>query len=367
MVFSKYGKMIAGLIVVFVGMSGCALAPGMGPPVHTDDVMLNASIQAGEGTFTLIPLRAAVGAAVQSMPELPTIVPSSTAKNTSYLVGRRDVLSVMVWNHPDLMRTMGSLASKEELMGFVVQDDGSVYFPYAGKNQVEGKSVEQIRQLLTRKLSKVVKTPQVSVSVVKYASQRVYILGEVENPRMLALSGYPLTVLEAIAQAGGLKESASSDIAYLLRDGKRYSVHLGELLRNGKVDFNLTLMNGDVLHIPNNRREKVFVLGAVRKPMAFRTAGGGFTLSEALAESGGLDQMSADSSNVYVIRGNMKKANIYHLDMESADALLVGEQFILQPRDVVYVSTANITKWNRVLNLLLPNIQTLFYMDTLNR
>jgi len=273
----------------------------------------------------------------------------------------------MVWNYPQLIKAFSTAKDENLNTGIVVQEDGYIYFPYVGRLHVAGETTEQIRSQITAKLGNFVKTPQVSVNVAHYASRRLYVLGSVEEPKMIPLSAYPVTVLEAIALAGGLKETASRERAYLLRNGKRYVIPLSELLSQGKIKYNIQLQPDDVLQIPDNSNEKVFVLGAVRKPMAFRTAGENVSLSEVLAESGGLDPMSADASNVYVIRGNIKKARIYHLNMESADALLLGEQFLLQPRDVVYVATSGISDWNRVLTLLLPNIQTLFYMDSLSR
>ncbi|MBD3609169.1 MAG: polysaccharide biosynthesis/export family protein [Gammaproteobacteria bacterium] len=347
-------------------VSGCTVAPGLKSPesVAVKKVLVDST---GQKQISVSPLKDAIrlngSAEASDLPELLT----STQAITQYKIDSRDVLSILVWNHPQLMKGLASVSESGISTGITVQEDGYIYFPYAGRVYVAGKTIEQVRKIITAKLSKFIKTPQVSVAVARYASKRVYVLGEVENPKMIALSAYPLTMLEAIALAGGLKETASTQTAYLLRQGKRHSLPLNALLNSGRVEFNINLQEGDVLHIPDNVNEKVFVLGSVQKPMAYRLAGGRVSLSEVLAESGGLDPLRSDASKVYVIRGNINKPEIYHLDLESADALLLGEQFLLQSRDVIYVASSGISDWSRVLNLILPNIQTLFYLDSLNR
>jgi len=252
--------------------------------------------------------------------------------------------------------------------GFQVEHDGSFFFPYVGKLNAGGTTIEDVRRELVRKLSKSIKTPQISVAISSYGSQRVYVLGEVKNPRLISLQGYPLTVMEAIANAGGFTEHASALKAYLLRNGERIDVSMANILKKGQVEYNLQLQDGDVLHVTDNRSEKVYVTGEVLQPKSVNIVSGELSLSEALMESGGMNPLSADATNVYVIRADEKnKSRIFHLNMEEADALILGESFGLQSRDVIYVSTAKVTQWNRVLGLIMPSLQTLLFMDILSK
>ena len=313
-----------------------------------------------QGQVVVTPIRDAIA-------QKPREAYKSTASNEkewhSYRVGSRDVLRVTVWNHPQLMVSAGSA----EAMGFQVQTDGSFFFPYAGKIKASGRTLDEIRIQLTKRLRAVVKTPQVSVSVLRYGSQKLYVLGAVVKPGLLALDGYPITVMEAIARSGGMTEQASGRKAYILRNGQRIEVQMAALMQSGDIKQNLVLRSGDVLHIPDNRAEKVYVLGAVKQPKSVVMAGGDLTLSEALVDVGGLDPLAADARNVYVIRKDANKTRVYHLDMQYAESLLLGEQFFMQPRDVVYVASAKVTQWNRVLGQIMPSIQSLFYLDALAR
>jgi len=335
-------------------LTSCALSPGMGSPSTERDIE-----ETSIGQVSVVPVRSALQKSAP-MVQLPV---KTEAGVPVYHVGARDILHITVWNHPQLM----AMAQNGEGMGFQVQPDGNFFFPYAGKINAAGKTVDQIRIQLTQKLKAVVKTPQVSVSVSRYGSQRIYVLGAVENPRVVPLDGYTISLMEAIALSGGMTEHASGRKAYLLRKGQRFEIPLAALLNNGDIQHNVTLQDGDVLHVPDNRNEKVYVLGAVKQPRSVHFSDGSLSLSEALVEGGGLDALSADARNIYVIRNESGKARIYHLDMQNADALLLGEQFEMQPRDVIYVAATAVTQWNRVLNLIMPNIQSLFYLDALVR
>jgi polysaccharide export outer membrane protein len=70
---------------------------------------------------------------------------------------------------------------------------------------------------------------------------------------------------------------------------------------------------------------------------------------------------------IFVLRGDPKQAEIFWLDAASPDALILGDQFRLRPRDVVYVETAGITRWSRVINQILPTIRSVDLLNDLSQ
>ena len=92
------------------------------------------------------------------------------------------------------------------------------------------------------------------------------------------------------------------------------------------------------------------------------------SLTQALGEVGGIQEARADGRGVYVIRNSEFEdlIDVYQLDMSEAWALALGDEFILQPRDIVYVSAAPITRWNRWVSNVLPSLQGLYNLDRIN-
>jgi polysaccharide export outer membrane protein len=281
----------------------------------------------------------------------------------TYRVGPQDILTVTVWNHPELNNpaAMSNLAS-----GRVVGEDGSFFFPYAGKVQAAGRTVDEIRASLTATLAKVLVEPQVDVAVIDYRSKRVYVMGMVDKPGVESVSDVPLTVTGALAAAGGLKPEADLYGATLTRKGATQPLNLYALYYEGDVGQNLQLQAGDILTVPENRYNKIFVMGEVGKQQSVLMPRGRVSLTEAISDAGGFNPISSNTGQVYVIRqGRNDRPQIWHLDASSPDALVLADQFDLHPRDIVYVDPAKVTRFGRVLTNILPTAgllrQTLQY------
>ncbi len=293
--------------------------------------------------------------------------------NAEYRVGPRDILSITVWEHPELTIPAGEFRSADTA-GTVVGEDGNIFYPYAGIIKAAGRTVEDIRDEITRKLSVYIEQVQLDVRVTSYRSQRVYVVGEVKTPGIQLVKDIPLTVLEAINSSGGLSSEADARNITLTRDGKTYNVNLLALYEGGDLSQNVTLQHGDVLNIPDREFNKIFVLGETTSS----TIGGGsqaapggslstrsrslylskgrMTLTEALSDSGGISQDLADAARIFVFRGGLGKPKIYHLDAKSPDALILADRFPLQPRDIIFVDRAEGIRWNQIIGQVQPTI-----------
>ena len=157
-----------------------------------------------------------------------------------YRIGREDVLEVVVWHEPELTRVVP------------VRPDGKISLPLAGEIDAAGKTPAELQKGLTKALSPYIQDTAVAVLVREINGARVFVLGEVTRPGGFPLRG-PMTVMQAIAVAGGRSEFAGDEVVWLRQkpDGASDRVSLSfEDLVKGEAAGALWLRGGDVLYVP---------------------------------------------------------------------------------------------------------------------
>jgi polysaccharide export outer membrane protein len=291
------------------------------------------------------------------------------ATPTPYRIGAGDIISVVVWDHPELVfptQTYSIGAAFEiptssggsNMPGYVVSPNGDIQFPYAGVMHVAGKTANQVRDEMARVLSRVVRDPQMTVRVLGFRSQRVYVDGEVKTPGMLAIDDAPMTLVEALNRAGGVLNLTGDNSRIRVTRGEHsWYVNIPALLAKGTDPARILLNSGDIVRVEQREDSKIFVTGEVVKPTSLLMRNGRMSLNEALGDAGGVNPGTANSEQIFVIRRTADDTpKVYHLDGTSPAALAVAESFELEPKDVVYVDARNLVRWNRVMGLLVNPI-----------
>lgn len=290
-------------------------------------------------------------------------------KSAPYKIDSGDVLSVVVWDHPELSNSAtvaagqtggtgadaSTAATTAPPAGFIVDHEGMVQFPYAGAVKVAGLTQDQARNVLTSRLAKYIKNPKVTLRVQSFRSKRVYVDGEVKTPGLQAINDITMTLVEAINRAGGVLPTGDQSQIVVNRGGTNYQINLPQLVQRGVNPANIILADGDVVRVRSRDESKVFVSGEVVSPRALPMHNGRLTLNEALGESGGVNPVSGDGSQVYVVRKNGAGQVVYQLDGRSPGALALAEGFELQPKDVVYVAATPLANWHRAISLIFPS------------
>ncbi len=158
-----------------------------------------------------------------------------------YQLSPEDVLEISVWKEEGL--------SKEVL----VRPDGGISFPLAGDMQAAGKTAQQIQLEITRRLTKFIAQPVVSVTVLKVVGNKIYVIGRVNKPGEYVVGRY-VNVLQALSMAGGLTVFAAENDIKVLRKGDGWDMvfpfHYSEVRKGQNLEQNIILKGGDVVVVP---------------------------------------------------------------------------------------------------------------------
>lgn len=246
-----------------------------------------------------------------------------------YRLGAGDVLSLQVWGRPELSGR------------HVIGPDGVITVPVAGPTKVVQMTREEAAIKVRDNLGKYYLEPNVQFGVDQYVSNRITVLGRVQNPGMISFE-QPPTLLEVLAKAGSLpvidKQATLTRCAIFRGREKIIWVDLKRLLNNGDVHLNLRMMSGDLIYIPDSADTMVYVLGSVVRPGAYRLTPD-MSLLDALATAGGPNE-DAKPEQIALYRSARKEMETIPLQ-----ALMDGSRrvnFALEEGDVIFVPKSGI-------------------------
>ena len=179
-------------------------------------------------------------------PDRPPPPPIAAVTAPEYQIGPGDSLYVFVWRNPELSITVP------------VRPDGRFSMPLVEEVLATGRTPTELAGDIKRRLATYLKDPAVTVMPVSFIGpfdQQVRVVGEAFTPRALPYRAN-MTVLDAMIQVGGLTKYAAGDRATLIRNAignqGSYSLHLDSLINDGEIRYNVALMPGDILIIPQS-------------------------------------------------------------------------------------------------------------------
>ncbi len=174
------------------------------------------------------------------LPADPELIPTLP----EYRIRLNDVLDISVWQHRELANQI------------TVRPDGRISFPLVGDVWAYNLTPAELSREVAIMVSEYVRSPKVTVSVVKFAGDRVVILGQVASPGMYEI-GSKDRVLDLIARGGGFAHGAVKGKILLIRHVNRLEpetivVNAAEMLRGQGYEYNLPLQNFDVVYVPKS-------------------------------------------------------------------------------------------------------------------
>lgn len=250
-----------------------------------------------------------------------------------YELGPGDEIGIDVPGHPEL--------SGKHTIG----PDGRISLPVAGAVDLTNKTREGAAKAISAALSTYYTSPAVTVSVDRYGSNHILILGNVQHPGVLNYEGTP-TLLDAIARGGLLANPTSKDgipeRCYIYRgNDQRMEVDIRQLLQSGSAMADMRLRRNDIVFVPMQQEEFVSVLGQVQHPGAVPLTEG-LTLRLAIAQSGGFADGAGSSPNIQVVSSVTNKTTIVpfkELAKPNGD-----QEVTLHPGDMIIVPKSGFEK-----------------------
>lgn len=357
-------------LAITAALAGCSTLPRDGPSGRA--VERGATSADAHGNYTIVDLDYDMTEAIKSQPRqfLGSLAPGSSDAVTG-LIGPGDVLGISIFEPSGALFGGGTSSStsvrggNQTLPEIVVDTNGAVTVPFAGRVSVAGLSAPEAGAAIRRALVGKVGNPQVVVSIAQNLYNTVTVLGEVREPGRapLATNGYRL--VDVIANRGGVSKPVEDVTVVLRREGRTFSAPLSVVMSD--FEENVRLMRGDQINLVYAPRyySTFGALGAVAR---VEMAAGTTNLAGALSRVGGLDTNSANARSVLVFRferpevatalGIAQPAQgrgvpvVYRLNLEEAAGLFAANNFQIQPDDIVYVPRSGSAELGKFFTLV---------------
>lgn len=269
----------------------------------------------------------------------------SYSQSEDYLVGPRDVLTLIIY----------AGGEEQQTLDLTVSAQGIINAPFVGPLHVKGLSIRQLELAIAEPLAKdYFVNPQVNIRVKEYHSLHYYISGAIKSPGMYEMSSNT-SLMELLAKAGGVLPERGN-VAYVLRESMDkiqgdekiedfvlskdpIKIDLKRLLDLGDMSFNIMLEPGDVIYIPLEKtldlaESKIYVEGEVKKPGVYNFQVG-LTAMNACIMAGGFDKFAAPN-RTKIIRKNKENQDIIKINLDDVREGKISD-IELKPGDRIYV------------------------------
>jgi polysaccharide biosynthesis/export protein len=249
----------------------------------------------------------------------------------------------------------------------VVQNDGSISVPYAGRIDVANRTPPEVEAEIVQRLQGKAIQPQALVTVAANVANTATVTGEVVRGARVPLSTRGDRIMDVIADAGGVKSPVHDVFINLERGGRSERIAMERLVQDPHE--NIYVRSGDLITVVDDP-QTFTAIGATGANAVVPFDAVGITLDEAIARVGGLIDVQADPRNVFVLRyepvdhmrdipgvapnllGSDFVPVAYHIDMRQPSALFAARLFPIRNKDIIYVSDSPVTDLQKIATLL---------------
>jgi polysaccharide export outer membrane protein len=348
-----------GFLFVWLSLAGCSTLPAFGPT--SDAIVQSASNETSVSDtvvqYELIQLSAANVPSTRARTQLfPKAFLDQGPERADLTISGSDTLEIRIWEvgEDGLFASNGQRAT---VMSLDVSNKGTIDVPYAGRVFASGLTVQRLREELLERYKGQAIGPEISVRILDSSARTATIIGSVKNSKRFEIPPGGLTLLDVIADAGGVSDPTWEIDVTVTRGRTSATVQLEQII--SREENNIFILPGDTVKIDlSPRRFPVF--GAVSRPGNVSLDESTPSLATLLAETGGLDDSAAEPNSVFVFRNagatsaiSRVVPKVYRLDFARPDAFLLAQQFIVDSSDIVYVATADATEFRKFITTIL--------------
>jgi polysaccharide biosynthesis/export protein len=335
-----------------LGVAACTALPGDGPWMGGAQTTSTEALP-----FDVIDLTPTTVVAYRQppTPDKPVTTTSSLSPAQRLTVAPGDSLRVRIYERyggnifPTIQGQSADLGIQR------VADDGSIKIPVVGVVRVAGLDLNQIENRVIQALGNKVQEPEVIVEFDAPRTHTVMVSGDVKNPGRVSMLEDVRSVVDAINKAGGpivSQTGTANQLQVVVR--RNGQVILTSQFSDLLAGSDIGVQKGDEIVVRPNSR--IFtVLGAVQRSGNVEMTKHNLTLLEALGQVGGLSDVRANKTGVYVFRmGDLEinptaRGRVFRLDLFQPVSIFVAQQFGLQARDVIYVTNAPLYEYDKIL------------------
>lgn len=356
----RFSRAVGLLFVVVIGLTGCTQLP-RGAAVEREIVAARDGEVVDFAVYTvdraLLPVVAHwPRTGERSLSWLPT---SGGARTQVIAAG--DELGITIWdsNENSLLSSDGQRAV--QIQALTVAPDGTIFLPYVGNTQVAGMTIQLAREHLQDEIDMVVPSAQVQLTLVEGRTNSVDLVGGVAAPGSYPLPDRNFTVLNLIAQGGGVQPGLVNPQVRLMRGGNLYGTSVERLFSTPNLDT--LLHGGDQLLVEEDRRY-FLSLGAAGQQSQHRFQQDVVTALDAMSIIGGVESRRGDPGGILILReypqtavraddrGPDQARVVFAVDLTTADGLFSARNFNIHSGDLVLVTESPITSAQTILGLV---------------
>jgi polysaccharide export outer membrane protein len=356
------------ILAISISFSGCAITSGL----QTYDLPEQGQYRTDQGAeLSVVQLNQ------NNIPNLNTtsqlssnnLVSLFNSSQNIYRLSAGDVLSIQLWAYPEITPPIQD-ATNIKAVGYPIDPNGNVQLPLVGSVHIAGKTLAETNRFLHNQFAKYLKHPDVVVRVLSYEGRRYFVNGQVIRSGQYTLNDQPISIYTALGQAGGIDtKTGDTTNIQLIRNGQTYNLNTIQLEKQGFSLHQLLIQPNDTIFVNTKQDQKLYVMGESSRSQALTLRDQGMTLSDVLGESEGINPYSASAARIYVMRTDLgtKQSTIYHLNLSSLGNLALANQFAMKKNDIVYIDATGLTRWQRIMNQVVPFSSALYSFDQLGK